>query len=734
MKRAFLIIIAVLPGLTCCRGPIDTASKKPDYETVIIGGGLAGLNAAYELRDRNIILLEKEDRLGGRVWTKEVSGYTYELGALFGYTSRLLPEGFKEKEIIKEEKRIGFHLKDRLYLGESMKSAIIAALLEKDNAFNAEKISGMTSVEKMQTILPEEMMSVVKTAFNVIHPGDFKDYVDSRKMDAFISFATNYYAGGNRTLVDIYAAMIKEKYMTGAEVISVEKNKSSFLVKYLKDGVVKDVSAETVIVATPASVAVKIIKNMKMESEKFLRTIRYGKGVAAVFVTKKGDFPVFSYIVTPEKSFNTVFANRSKDGNTSVFTVYFIDSFINKNPELKEDGYLKTALNELRTMNIGNFDDENIIAKDVYFWKELGTVISGEAYTGFDPEVLEPVKGVVLAGDYTFWDALEMPYGIDAAFESGRIASEKVKKYLSSQPSKQKVRKNSLKMFDNRENLTLCTVYEMDERSPKFKEILYEGNIAYYGLIAMAEKNIKLAQKVAAVSTTDDQWEYGYGYGATSSDSAIVIESLVELGIEKEKTAGALKTIFEKYYDHENGCFATMSANSGRAEYWKGCSIETTAQIGYLLYKFDKNKYGAIAEKCAHYTSARMKRSGYWESRWFPSFMIPTYYAVRLLNLYGIYKDQLKRSSDYIKKSQKNDGSWNGSVIETSAAVLALKTIALEHSEIDKGLKYLQISDQGNVPEAVLYYWFELDGVKTFFNCVDLGMVADSWKKIAIDR
>jgi oxygen-dependent protoporphyrinogen oxidase len=37
------------------------------YDTVIIGGGIAGLTAGYMLRDRNILLLEQDDRFGGRV-------------------------------------------------------------------------------------------------------------------------------------------------------------------------------------------------------------------------------------------------------------------------------------------------------------------------------------------------------------------------------------------------------------------------------------------------------------------------------------------------------------------------------------------------------------------------------------------------------------------------------------------------------------------------------------------
>ena len=42
-------------------------SQDVDYEAVIVGGGIAGLAAAWELRDRNIKVFEAADRVGGRM-------------------------------------------------------------------------------------------------------------------------------------------------------------------------------------------------------------------------------------------------------------------------------------------------------------------------------------------------------------------------------------------------------------------------------------------------------------------------------------------------------------------------------------------------------------------------------------------------------------------------------------------------------------------------------------------
>ena len=53
------------------------------YDTVIIGGGIAGLIAAYMLRDKKLLLLEQEDRFGGRVWSEKINETTYNIGTQY---------------------------------------------------------------------------------------------------------------------------------------------------------------------------------------------------------------------------------------------------------------------------------------------------------------------------------------------------------------------------------------------------------------------------------------------------------------------------------------------------------------------------------------------------------------------------------------------------------------------------------------------------------------------------
>ena len=58
-----------------------TIKENEIFDTVIIGGGIAGLTAANELKKSNILVLEKEEECGGRTLSYKFGDYIFNSGA-----------------------------------------------------------------------------------------------------------------------------------------------------------------------------------------------------------------------------------------------------------------------------------------------------------------------------------------------------------------------------------------------------------------------------------------------------------------------------------------------------------------------------------------------------------------------------------------------------------------------------------------------------------------------------
>src|SRR5687768_12463050 len=70
------------------------------HEVVVVGGGIAGLAAAWRLRERDVVVLEASDRVGGRLRSEERGAYWMNLGAhLFPAPGSLVDAMARECEL-----------------------------------------------------------------------------------------------------------------------------------------------------------------------------------------------------------------------------------------------------------------------------------------------------------------------------------------------------------------------------------------------------------------------------------------------------------------------------------------------------------------------------------------------------------------------------------------------------------------------------------------------------------
>jgi len=78
MKALIFVLSLVLCSSAFAEKPNGDGDAK---QTVIVGGGIAGMTAAFKLNKKDILVLEQWPTVGGRVWDSEYKGFSYARGA-----------------------------------------------------------------------------------------------------------------------------------------------------------------------------------------------------------------------------------------------------------------------------------------------------------------------------------------------------------------------------------------------------------------------------------------------------------------------------------------------------------------------------------------------------------------------------------------------------------------------------------------------------------------------------
>ncbi len=445
----------------------------PLKDVVIVGGGLAGLSAAWRLRHWDIKLLEADaGRIGGRVQSERRGSYVLNWGGHMyagagSATAQLIAETGTRWAGIPGSLQ-GMAMNGRfLHTGavqtypfripmsprarySILKAGARVGLDVLRYARAAQSRSDETPEVRQQRIFDFEndrtfadyLGAISEEAKDFYYPVVTRSTADPDQLSAGAGIGYfnliwnigqglgNYIVGGASTLTEGIAQTIRDDVELGAVVDEVVQNSDHVVVRYTRDGRDHEIAARTAVIATPAPITHTMAVNLRPELREALSRIVYGPHVSGAFLTDEQHAMPYddTYgIATPKRSFTVALnqgnlvrgreTDRRPGGSMMVFSPASLGRRL---WDLPEQEIVETYVSDLDDVFPG-FADIVTEARVERF--EYGSPYCFPGRRKLQPELTRPSERVFLAGDYlgTFYTDTAVSSGFTAAQEAASL-------------------------------------------------------------------------------------------------------------------------------------------------------------------------------------------------------------------------------------------------------------------------------------------------------------------------
>jgi len=455
------------------------SSEAEHKEVVIVGGGLAGLSAAWALRDRDVVVLEADERVGGRLYSLQREPYWLNLGAGV-FSGQDSPVRTLVREVGLETREIPGNMMGLALNGAVLASGPVELYPLRLPMSPSARISFLKTGAKIRLAVarynqlaqqrPGETEEAAEERL-FAYEGDrsFKDFLgpmhpdveavfrctaanrigtELEDLSATAGLETYAYQfsgkssrlshnliGGSARLPEEMARRMADRIRTGARVEQVEQGSDGVRITYSLRGEHRRVLAGAAIVATPADVARRLLRPLPAELDEALGSVRYGQAVLLAALTAETEGMPYDGVYalsTPKRRFTILInvastlraaAQRAPGGSLLVYAGGNLARDIFQEPDSTIEGLF---LNDLRQLYPQTKDiiRETVVKR----WDRIVPYAFPGRYK-LQAEFKRSLERVFLAGDYLgSWANMEV------AVSSGQRAAGRARAVLAPIP------------------------------------------------------------------------------------------------------------------------------------------------------------------------------------------------------------------------------------------------------------------------------------------------------------